>query len=191
MRTKLPVAVLAVSLGVLAGCAALPRKAEPAGRPEVATLESSSAAAPAATAPAPVAPVIRPDTTTEEQNRMNQPWLQCLKKEGVPTRTTADGLLDLAGGDTNETNGRILANEPRYVQACGKLRPVLAPELDEDKNPYWADDNENYHRCVVANGKPLVKKDGRWVPGPGFNDWAPNEAMELECQAKSFDGRKG
>jgi hypothetical protein len=178
--------VLALGL-LLAGC-------DRAGHsePEVATLQSAATTAPA-TGAAQVAPVIRPDTTAEDQARMAQPWMRCLKGNGVPVKTNPDGLLDIdASGSSRATNGRILATgDPKIVAACGKLMPVLAPELDEDKNPYWADDHDDYNKCLVAHGEPLVEKDGKWVPGPGWNDWPPNPDMELACQATSFDGKKG
>ncbi|GAB7049463.1 hypothetical protein JCM9534A_45890 [Catenuloplanes indicus JCM 9534] len=44
---------------------------------------------------------------------------------------------------------------------------------------------------MVAGGKPLIKENGEWRPGPGFDTWEPDEAMELECQARSYDGKKG
>jgi hypothetical protein len=178
---------LVLSFGILAGCSG--GAAESA--PKVATLKASSAASAAAAPQA--APVIRPDTTSTEQRQMQQPWMKCLKENGVPVRTTADGLLDIdAGSDSKKANGRIMAtSDSKVTKACGKLMPVLAPELDEDKNPYWADDNDNYHECRVAGGEPLVKKDGKWQPGPGWNDWTPDGAMDLACQAKAFDGKRG
>jgi hypothetical protein len=65
--------------------------------------------------------------------------------------------------------------------------------VDEDRNPYWADDDENYHKCLVEAGYDFVKKDGEWVPGPSWytDSKPPNESVELGCQAKAFDGRKG
>jgi hypothetical protein len=184
MRTRL---ALILSAGILAGCSPAQRPA-----PEVVTLRSPAAVA-SATAVAGAAPVIRPDTTFEEQARMGQPWMRCLKEHGVPMRTNPDGLLDIdASGNSKATNGRVMANrDPKVVAACGKLMPVLAPELDEEKNPYWADDDNNYHQCLVDHGEPLVKKDGKWVPGPGWNDWAPDTDMELACQATAYDGKKG
>jgi hypothetical protein len=53
------------------------------------------------------------------------------------------------------------------------------------------DDNDDYNRCLVAHGDALVKKDGKWVPGPGWDDWPPDPDMELACQAKAFDGKRG
>lgn len=191
MTRKLTVA-LALSLGFsltagLAGCSG--ETAE--STPEVVSLQPpSSASAQAASTPA--APVIRQDTTAAEQARMQQPWMKCLKEQGIPMTTTEAGLLDIdASGNTQQTNGRILAEEPKVSKICGKLRPVLTPELDEDKNPYWDDDNNNYHECLVEGGVPLVKKDGEWVPGPGWNDATWPESLELSCQSKAFDGKKG
>jgi hypothetical protein len=178
-------AVLVLTL-LLAGCTT-------AGKaPEVASLRSPAATA-ATAGGTKAAPVIRPDSTSEEVARMRQPYMKCLKENGVPMMTTEDGLLDIdAGGNSKATNGRIMAaTNPKIVAACGKLAPVLAPELDEDKNPYYADDDDNFNKCLVEHGKPLVKKDGKWVVGPGFDDWQPDEAMEIACQVKAFDGKKG
>jgi hypothetical protein len=179
-----------LSLGfLLAGCSG---GAKDAAEPKVATLQSADATAAASAAPQ-VAPVIRPDTTADEQARMAQPWMKCLKANGVPMKTGPDGLLDIdASGRTKATNGRIIANsDPKVTAACSKLMPVLAPELDEEKNPYWADDNDDYNRCLVAHGEPLVKRDGKWVIGPGWDDWPSDPDMEMACQATSFDGKKG
>jgi hypothetical protein len=37
----------------------------------------------------------------------------------------------------------------------------------------------------------LVKKGGKWVPGPGWDDWPPDPDMELARQAEAFDGKRG
>ncbi|SDS27572.1 hypothetical protein [Actinoplanes derwentensis] len=190
MSKKLMVA-LTLALGVLAGCSG---PAEDSA-PEVVSLLSPSGSAPdAATskAAAPAAPVIRPDTSFEEVHRMQQPWMRCLKEHGVPMETTTEGLLEISGeGNSKETNGRLIASRPENEKACGKLRPVFAPELDEEKNPYYDDDDDNFHKCRVEHGEPLVRTNGQWRPGPGWNDWAPDEAMQLACQAQAFDGKKG
>ncbi|MCO8274096.1 hypothetical protein M1L60_26195 [Actinoplanes sp. TRM 88003] len=184
MRTKLALAFVFV----LAGCSSAPSE----DTPSVVSLQTPGSA-PVSVAPA--APVIRPDTTAAEVRRMQQPWMKCLKENKVPMRTAEDGLLDIsASGNTNETNGRIIAETDRkVVAACGKLKPVLAPELDEDKNPYWADDDNNYHLCLVAAGQDFVKRNGEWRPGPTWytDPQEPDEALELRCQAEAFDGKKG
>ncbi|KUL27767.1 hypothetical protein [Actinoplanes awajinensis] len=178
----------ALALGLLSGCSGN----APDSAPEVVSLQSPGGPVTVSSAATQAAPVIRPDTTFAEEARMQQPWMQCLKSRGVPMRTTEDGLLDLGGsGNSEETNGRLIARKPENEKACGKLRPVLAPELDEEKNPYYADDDDNYHKCLVAHGEPLIKKDGKWQPGPGWNDWTPDEAMGLACQAAAFDGKRG
>jgi hypothetical protein len=187
MSKKLTIA-LTLAVSVLAGCSG---PAEDSA-PKVVSLVPPSADTPGATTSKAAAPIIRPDTSFEEVHRMQQPWMRCLKEHGVPMRTTDEGLLDIsAEGDSKETNGRILASRPENEKACGKQRPVFAPELDEEKNPYYADDDDNFHKCRVEHGEPLVKKDGQWRPGPGWNDWAPDEAMSLACQAQAFDGKKG
>ncbi|WP_033344056.1 hypothetical protein [Catenuloplanes japonicus] len=172
-----------VALGVLLLLSAC-GGTDPDAAPEVATLTTPDAAVSAT--PVSGAPVVRPDTTWDEQRVMQQPFMTCVRDKGLPVVTDEKGLLDLAPPD-----GRRLAfSDPAYGD-CQKLWPVLSPELDEDKNPYWADDDENYHKCLVAGGKPLVKVDGQWRPGPGFDTWEPDEAMEMECQAAAFDGKKG
>jgi hypothetical protein len=181
-------ALLFIAL-LLTGCSAPAGPGtQPKDTPQVASLQSPTAA-PSGGAVSQAAPVIRPDTTAAEVLRMQQPWFQCLKEHDVPTRTTDAGMLDLDAAGT--VNGRVRASEPDMVKACGKLQPVLAPELDEERNPYWADDDENYHKCLVEGGRDLVKKNGEWVPGPTWWDSAPDEALDLACQAKAFDGRKG
>ncbi|GIE74066.1 hypothetical protein Aph02nite_00160 [Actinoplanes philippinensis] len=186
MRTTLAVTLTTLFLaGLAAGCSAEKEKEAP---PQVASLQSPDSV-PSKGAVSAAAPVIRPDTTAAEVQRMQQPWFQCLKEHDVPTRTTEEGLLDLDASAS--VNGRIRASEPDMVKACGKLEPVLAPELDEDRNPYWADDDDNYHKCLVEGGVDLVKKNGEWVPGPTWGEYSPNESLELRCQAKAFDGRKG
>ncbi|GAA1646318.1 hypothetical protein [Actinoplanes couchii] len=185
MRTRTLLTVTTVLL--LAGCSGPGAESVP----EVASLRTASAAPTGTTAGA---PVIRPDSTSADVRRMQQPWMRCLKEQGLPTTTTEDGLLDLtATGNTKETNGRIMSAQPEIEKACGGLRPVLAPELDEDRNPYWADDNDDYHECLVEAGLDYVKKNGEWEPGPSWytDSQAPDEATELGCQAKAFDGRKG
>ncbi|AGZ43979.1 hypothetical protein [Actinoplanes friuliensis] len=184
MRTPI-IAVAGLSLALLTGCSGSPEAEE---APKVVSLQAPSASA----APkAPAAPVIRPDTTALEVRQMQQPWMKCLRENDVPIKTR-EGLLDIDARGSGKLNGRIMAtSDQKVVKACGKLMPVYAPELDEDKNPYWADDNDNYHECLVEAGVPLVKKDGKWWPGPGWGEMEPNEPLELSCQAKAFDGKKG
>jgi hypothetical protein len=187
------IVVFALALGLLTGCSGNAPESVPESVPEVVSLQSPDGAEKTtSSATSPAAPVIRPDTTFAEQRRMQQPWMQCLQKRGLPMQTTEEGLLDLdASGNSKETNGRIMASQPENEKACGGLRPVLAPELDEEKNPYYEDDNDNYHECLIAHGDSLVKVDGQWRPGPGWGEKAPDEAMELACQAEAFDGKRG
>jgi hypothetical protein len=87
---------------------------------------------------------------------------------------------------------------PRWRRCSRPRRPARrrrssGPTPRRRRRPGWrgADDNDDYNRCLVAHGEPLVKKDGKWVPGPGWDDWPPDPDMELACQAKAFDGKRG
>jgi hypothetical protein len=184
--TPLRVVLIAgVCVAALAGC----NSAEPADETtaDVATLQSATPRSSASAASA-GRPVIRPDTTFDEQARMGQPYMVCLKEQGIPMRTGEQGLLDFAN-----TEAKLRAIEAKFQKACESKTPIMAPELDPERNPYYADDHENYHECQAERGVDLVKKDGKWRPGPNWGEEPGIDGLKIseECQALSYDGKKG
>ena len=179
------VLIAGVCVAALAGCDSAESTDD--ATTDVVTLQSTTPRS-SASAVAAGPPVIRPDTTFDEQARMQQPYLVCLKEQGLEITTGEQGLLQFGS-----TEAKIGSIDEKVQKVCGDKNPVLAPELDPEKNPYYADDDENYNKCQTERGVDLVKKDGKWRPGPNWGSEPGIDGLKIseECQALSYDGKKG
>jgi hypothetical protein len=174
-------AVPALLVAVVAGC----------GADGAATVDvrGTETAAPTVPAGPPVngsgRPMIRPGTSEAEQRRLYDDYLDCLRQHGVPLTTGPDGEVSWAGSDARPADGS------RPHAACGNRIPVLAPELDEARNPYYADDERNYFDCLVAHGMDWAKVNGEWEPGPRWGREPNSARVHDKCRAAAFDGKRG
>jgi len=157
------------------------------GGGQVATLASTAPtkASPAASTAA--RPQLRLDTSEEEANRLWEAYKKCLVKNGVKTNTERAGPVGAGPGLVLDDSG-----EPKaaYTACAGKL-PQQPPELDEDKNPNYAQQWNDNVKCLRAHGLMVhVTNPGEWTYDSSDGTIPDNQAeIEDACLLEAFGGQ--
>ncbi|TQS43490.1 hypothetical protein [Cryptosporangium phraense] len=162
------ISLLAVPLLILAACGGTAAEDEP----EVATLRSSSPSA----SPTPgERPLIRPDTSAEEEDRLTAVWLTCLKEHGHPKQ--ADTPADLP---KEEFEARAKVAE----KACESKQPEQLWERSKRLDPDYADKLRDWITCIRAHGIDAWESDGFVT----YQSLPPDSDLKKvdECEAKAF-----
>ncbi|MFI6758466.1 hypothetical protein ACIBF5_04885 [Micromonospora sp. NPDC050417] len=141
-------------------------------------------------------PQLRLDMSDEEEERLWTTYKVCLKDHGVPVIRRGEGGPGAVNQDGSLNDLSLdQSGEPKsaYV-ACANKLPLQPPELDPDKNPQYADQWNDYIRCLRLRGFKLH------VTSPGNATWDDdvNEApsggdigkAEKECTMEVFGGKK-
>ncbi|WP_306207442.1 hypothetical protein [Actinoplanes sp. RD1] len=175
---RLPALTVLVT-GTLLGCGSSPE----ATTPQVATLQSSPVRASASTDPEDLRPLIRPDTSQAEQDRLVAIWTTCLTTEdGTTARYTKRWAV-----------GREKANDARWQAAkaaCRSKEPEDFTDREMRKDlPAFKDKQRIFHDCAEQKGYDLTPLDpatglfGLERVGPN-GDW--DSAGIKECQRQAF-----
>ncbi|MFI6517462.1 hypothetical protein ACIBF1_18040 [Spirillospora sp. NPDC050679] len=194
MKRTTIVLALTAALGVaLTGCGGSAGSGGEQDKEQVATLTTPSAPAEKRTAAEPDdagAPRLRLDSTREEVDRLNGPWLACLKAKGVPFVTENGGGPGPMGTGQEAAPSQDDRWTPQY-RACQSKHPLPPWEMD-DKNPKAAD---GYHRWVACMNREGLKVR----QGPGPTEWTyadgntkgPDESARIEqaCKMEAFRGQ--
>jgi len=180
--SKLKIVWVAAVL-TLAACGSGP--AETGGR--VATLASTAPAKASPAASTAARPQLRLDSSEEEANRLWETYKECLVKNGVKTNTERAGAVGAGPGLVLDDSG-----EPKaaYTACAGKL-PQQPPELDEDKNPNYAQQWNDNVKCLRAHGLMVhVTNPGEWTYDSSDTP-TPDNLAELEnaCLLEAFGGK--
>ena len=150
------------------------------------------------------APQLRLDTTEKEKLAMYQPYLSCLKSNGVPVEKAGvnpdDPLAEKKArngqyaGDPSQLwyPGVNESDYPKAMKACGGKQPRQPQELDPKTNPHFMDDFRKQIQCLNDRG---LKVDG--LPdGSGWNyrgesnlSSAEMLRLEQECKMEAFGGK--
>ncbi|MDP9799452.1 hypothetical protein J2S43_007964 [Catenuloplanes nepalensis] len=130
----------------------------------------SLATGPAPSAAAPERPLLRPDATQEEEDRLLNTYYACLKEHGVD--------ITQRGSDATAQNWDAAS------AACAHLEPEALWERAERTDPHYADRLRDWVTCIRAHGIDAWEHDGHL----NFESLPPEEQMPLvdECQAKAF-----
>ncbi|GIJ49258.1 hypothetical protein Val02_61440 [Virgisporangium aliadipatigenens] len=174
-------ATLILALGLLAGCEKAPEK------PEVATLASDPATAASPSPAAAERPLIRTDTSPEEEERLWDVYLKCLADHGY-TKAGGDAAN---GGGSSGAAPRPALPDPRDEElsaaaeaACGSKKPEQVWERAKRTDPQYADKLHAWVTCIRAQGIDAWENDGFLA----FKSLPPENEMKKvdECQDKAF-----
>ncbi|WP_435204413.1 hypothetical protein [Micromonospora sp. bgisy143] len=179
---------------VLAGCGG--EKSDADGTPDVASLVTGSAV-PSASATSGVAgrPQLRLDMNEDEKQRLWNTYNYCLRDHGVKEiKERSAGAPKGSGIISLDQSG-----EPKaaYV-ACADKLPLQPPELDEEKNPNYVIQWNDYVQCLRGRGMKIhslpdgsgwTYDDGVADPSGGLQGAAYDKA-ERECTLEAFRGEK-
>jgi hypothetical protein len=179
MNTRLTGAALALALGALlsacSGSAA--DSGTGTGQDDVASLVSA-APPQASTPPAATAerPLVRTDTSVEEEERMWATWQECLADNGGPSKAS---LADKRNADLG-----LDAKAKKAEAACANKRPEKVWERAKRLDPAYADKLRDWVTCIRSHGIDAWESDGFLA----FESLPPENQMKKvdECQNKAF-----
>lgn len=143
-------------------------------------------------------PQLRLDMSEEEGERLWTTYKVCLRDHGVAVIQRGAGGPGAVAPD-GSTNPLSLdqSGEPKeaYV-ACANKLPLQPPELDPEKNPEYADQWNDFIRCLRGHGiKMHATSPGNatWdddVDGDSGAGRADLGKIEKECTMEVFGGKK-
>ncbi|MET8277603.1 hypothetical protein [Micromonospora sp. NPDC005174] len=189
-------AALTLLATVLAGCGG--EKSDAGGTADVASLATGSAApsasASAAAAAAAGRPQLRLDMNEDEKQRLWNTYNYCLRDHGVKeNKERSAGAPKGSGIISLDQSG-----EPKaaYV-ACADKLPLQPPELDEEKNPNYVIQWNDYVQCLRGRGMKIHSlPDGSgWTyddveDATGGLVGAAYDKADKECTMEAFRGKK-
>jgi hypothetical protein len=186
MLRKSLVAVAALMIVSACGTETSP----PAGAADVVTLQTGAAAS--ASPPAQGRPVIRPDATSEDIQKLVNAQFACWEEHGSPQYKGPDGNYNKPpeGVTLPEADPAVIEAADR---ACAHLEPESWLDVERRTNPEFADMIRAAAECLKARGY-----DARFVQDPevgiGYRDLQESLAADeddFECKREAFASRAG
>jgi len=173
MNTRLTGAAVTLALGVLlSACSG----STPGTREDnVASLASVAPAQAATSAAAADGPLIRTDTSEEEEERLWKTYTECLVKKGAPAKE--EQRRAEPGSDLDVKNKKAEA-------ACVDQKPEQVWERAKRLDPAYADKLRDWVTCIRSHGIDAWESDGFLT----FEHLPPENQMKKvdECQDKAF-----
>jgi hypothetical protein len=145
------------------------------GEPSVASVTDAKPSSGAASAQD-ERPLIRADTSPEEEQRFMDLYLKCLEQKGVPKKTDS-GLKLTAAQQAKADSG--------YAACASKQPEDYTFRLKRTDPAAYADSRQKEARCLKSHGIAIeVDADGEW----GFTNPRRDMALPIvdECQRNSF-----
>ncbi|WP_432119844.1 hypothetical protein [Streptomyces sp. bgisy032] len=188
LRGALVLAVAGAVSALVSGCS----DGSGAQESEVASVDSgkrggsrSSAAAEAEAG----RPQLRLDTTIEEEVRMYQGYLRCLKDQGVDIpRSGGKGGEDIDPNSLWFPGVNVAEEHPAAERKCLSKRPLPPSETDPKKNPNYMADYREWIECNNRRGlavDPLPDGSG-WNYREGGNIPDNADRIDSECRIEAF-----
>jgi hypothetical protein len=175
--------LISVGLAVLlTACASGDKHPGGTGKDDVASLPSGGATTSASDKPtAQERPLIRSDSSREEQQRLEDEYERCLKEHGHPQ------LQNREPGNGPRVSRHGPDNPPEAVaaeKACANKEPERASERARRIDPKYADKLRDWVTCIRAHGIDAWESDGNLM----FNSLPPDDQMQKvhECEDKAF-----
>lgn len=185
MNVRITGAALAVALGVLlSGCSG-PDNGQ--GSDDVASLVSAAPPKPANPSAAPISeerPLLRTDTSSEEEERLYDVWTTCLEQNGAGTGAKRNAAADAAAGAKPNTDPGLAAKYTKAEKKCASKEPEEVWERAKRLDPAYADKLRDWVTCIRSHGIDAWESDGFLA----FESLPPDNQMKKvdECQDKAF-----
>lgn len=117
-------------------------------------------------------PQLRMDTSDEERQALYDRFWQCLKDHGIPM---------------GEKNGHLAPKEGTVDHPdCASKRPLIAPELDEKRNPHYKDQFHAYVKCLRDHGVMVHEVPDGWTYDQDYNSRPDESKIDKTCERDSF-----
>jgi len=149
--------------------------------PRGASGDGAGGTAVATTPPEVQGPLIRYDTSDEEEARLRRAYSACLEREGVPW--ASKGV-----SQDRET----LTKYQKQLRACASKKPESVPDREQRKNPAaFKQDLREQIRCMKDRGLDVIAipPDGWGVTDEAAaRGYVPDFTVVKQCQLKAFGG---
>jgi hypothetical protein len=181
MNTRLTGAALALARGVLlSACGgSTTDSGTGTGQGEVASLPSTAPRASTSSAAAEERPLIRTDTSPEEEQRLWDLWQDCMENGGAPSNGAAGkGPRPATDADRQDPKAR------KAVEACANKEPETVWERAKRLDPAYPDKLRDWVTCIRSHGIDAWESNGLLT----FESLPPdNQTKKVdECQDKAF-----
>ncbi|MDP9799453.1 hypothetical protein J2S43_007965 [Catenuloplanes nepalensis] len=154
---------------------------------QVVTLNTATPGATAAASPATrERPLLRPDASQEEEDRLYDVYFACLADNGSPKHEPQPGgPADGPVAAPAEPDADFEAKEQAAAKACEHLEPEEPWQLSQRTDPHYADKLRDWITCIRSHGIDAWEEDGFVA----FESLPPENQLALvdECQIKAFD----
>lgn len=182
MNLRVTGTALTVALGILlSGCGG----SDPHKGDDVASVAGAATSRPSASATPEERPLIRTDTSPEEEQRLYDVWEDCLAKHGAGTEEERKLASDAAqGGPLSKADPAGMAKYKKAAAACASKEPEEVWERAKRLDPAYADKLRDWVTCIRAHGIDAWESDGFLT----FESLPPdNQMKEVDaCQDKAF-----
>jgi hypothetical protein len=179
----LTAATALASLGLLTACGGGSEPAKDAADNGVASVATPSSA-PSQTAEQVERPLIRPDTTEEEEWRLGQVYQDCQAQHGL-----ANYMLK---NDDGSWKGYKGGNDKLYkaaLKACASKEPETLPDRVAKEDPNWKDKYRQWISCMQSHGiaaEPSWDSPGYFALAGGRLPTASQEKWVKKCEADAY-----
>lgn len=168
-----------VSLSLLTACSG---ESESAGKAKDNEVASVTGGGKGSQDPAqPERPLIRPDTSREEERRLNQVYQDCLAQQGLRMYKDTDGSYR---GISEQNKAKVATAK----KACASKEPETLPQRAAREDPEYQDKYDHWLKCMRSHGLKVSATPD--APGAfSFPDGLPSEDKEKwikKCEAEAF-----
>ncbi|MDR7279234.1 hypothetical protein [Catenuloplanes atrovinosus] len=158
---------------------------EEAPADEIASLSTAPPAATATASASPAAserPLLRPDTTQEEEDRLYDVYFACMGKYGSPRHAPTSG--DAAEPAPAPADPEYEKAMEAAQKACEHLEPEKPWQRAQRTDPEYADKLRDWITCIRSHGIEAWESDGFVA----FESLPPDDKLKLvdECEVKAF-----
>jgi hypothetical protein len=174
------VKVLALSALLLLGaCSSAGSPGSGSGR--VASLVSVAPPASASSPAPPQRPLIRPDTSDEEEDRLNEIFFRCMVDHGDPDYTAKDKAAK--GLDPGQVE-RDPAATRKALAACENKEPETLWQRSKRLDPDYGDKLRDWITCIRSHGIDAFEEDGMLA----YESLPPENQLDQvdACEQKVF-----
>lgn len=186
MNTRLTGTALALTLGVLLSACSGSTADSSTGTGEGDVASLVSVVPPQATSSSAAVeerPLVRTDTSAEDEERMWDAWQDCLGKNGAPSKQQQDAAA--AGAQVRpNTDPGFDAKVKKAEAACANKQPEQVWERAKRLDPAYADKLRDWVTCIRSHGIDAWESDGFLA----FESLPPDNQMKKvdDCQDKAF-----
>jgi len=165
----------AVTATALAACGENPAPNNDAKQQDVATIVGTKSPSAAASSAAVERPLIRPDTSDEEKDRLDQLWNECRKANGAK--------MEIYQGE--EIVDKTAPESERATEKCVNKLPEDLWERAKRTDPLYEDKLRAWVKCIQSHGIK-AKAEGKFL---SYEKGLPSEAEQKfvdQCEMDAF-----